>query len=200
MKKDIINEPSQTSDFSANIHVQGTLQPDQTFVSGEAEGTSTLDQTFVSGEETIDRNSQKATLTIEDALIKYKKCVFPIKGVSMLPMLEQDRDTVLVVPCEKPPKKYDLVLCRYREKYILHRLIGVKDGYYLLCGDNCITTEKVKKEHILGVAEGFFKNGKYISCSDESYLKYAKKRCRSKWRRSLKRRFLYVINKLFRKK
>lgn len=181
MKKDIINDPSKADVFSIN------------------KGINHLAQTVTNGEEPIGVDS-KTPLTIEDALIKYKKCIFPIKGVSMLPMLEQDKDTVVVVPCEKQLQKYDLVLCKYREKYILHRIIAVKDGYYLLCGDNCITTEKVKKDRVLGVAEGFFKDGKYISCSDEAYLKYAKKRCRSKWRRSLKRRFLYVVNKLFGRK
>ncbi len=134
---------------------------------------------------------------LEEILIKEGKCIFPIKGISMMPMLEQSKDTVLVVITKDKLKKYDIPLYKVKGNYYLHRIISVKNDYYITCGDNCITKERVPFSNVLGVVEGFYKNGKYISCSNSDYLKYAKKRCKSRWRRSLVRYISYGAKRIF---
>jgi len=127
--------------------------------------------------------SENKPLSIEKALETEEKCLFPIKGISMLPMLEQKRDTVVLSSIKEKPKKYDVVLYKVGNSYVLHRIIGVKNGYYIICGDNCIKKEIIQSDKIIAKAIGFYKNGKYIPCNDEKYLKYAKKQVSGRWKR-----------------
>ena len=129
--------------------------------------------------------SENKPLSIEKALETEEKCLFPIKGISMLPMLEQKRDTVVLSAIKEKPVKYDVVLYKVGNSYVLHRIIGVKNGYYVICGDNCIKKGIVQSDKIIAKAIGFYKNGKYIPCDDENYLKYAKKQARGRWKRNI---------------
>ena len=115
----------------------------------------------------------RQALNIQQALEKYEKIVQPISGISMLPMLDEEKDTVELVAAQAPLKQYDLVLFQRKNgQLVLHRIIAVKKNYYLICGDNSMAVEKVPQERILAVATGFYKDGKYVSCQDEAYLAY----------------------------
>ena len=116
-------------------------------------------------------------LSIRQALAKYNKIIQPIKGSSMLPMLDEDKDAVELVAVTGTLKKYDLPLFRRRNgQLVLHRVIAVKKNHYLICGDNSMEVEKVPRERILAVATGFYKDGRYVSCQDEGYLAYVQER------------------------
>ena len=116
-------------------------------------------------------------LSIRQALAKYNKIIQPIKGSSMLPMLDEDKDAVELVAVTGTLKKYDLPLFRRRNgQLVLHRVIAVKKNHYLICGDNSMEVEKVPRERILAVATGFYKDGRYVSCQDEDYLTYVQER------------------------
>jgi hypothetical protein len=113
------------------------------------------------------------SLSIREALGKYKKIVQPVRGISMLPMLDEDKDAVELVEVKGCLKKYDLVLFQRRNgQMVLHRIIAVKKHHCLICGDNSTAVEKVPMERILAVASGFYKDGKYVSCQNEEYLAY----------------------------
>ena len=113
------------------------------------------------------------SLSIREALGKYKKIVQPVRGISMLPMLDEDKDAVELVEVKGCLKKYDLVLFQRRNgQLVLHRIIAVKKHHCLICGDNSTAVEKVPMERILAVASGFYKDGKYVSCQNEEYLAY----------------------------
>ena len=117
------------------------------------------------------------TLTIRQALAKYNKIIQPIKGSSMLPMLDEDKDAVELVAVKGRLEKYDLPLYRRRNgQLVLHRIIAVKKDHYLICGDNSTDVEKVPMDWILAVATGFYKSGKYVSCQDPEYLAYVQER------------------------
>lgn len=112
-------------------------------------------------------------LNIRQALEKYNKIIQPIKGTSMLPMLDEDKDAVELVAVTRPLQKFDIPLFRRRNgQLVLHRIIAVKKNHYLICGDNSNQVEKVPPERILAVATGFYKDGVYVSCQDENYLAY----------------------------
>ncbi len=114
-----------------------------------------------------------AALTIRQVLLTQKKIVQPISGISMLPMLDEDKDAVELVAVEAPLNMYDVVLFQRKNgQLVLHRIIAVKKNHYLICGDNSLAVEKVPQESILAVATGFYKDGKYVSCRDEEYLAY----------------------------
>lgn len=116
-------------------------------------------------------------LNICQALEKYKKIVQPINGISMLPMLDEEKDAVELVAINGHLEKYDLVLFqRENGQLVLHRIIAVKKNYCLICGDNSIAVEKVPMDRILALASGFYKDGKYVSCQDEAYRAYVQER------------------------
>ena len=74
--------------------------------------------------------------TFEEILARDGVLVYKTRGVSMEPMLAQGRDLVVIrVPSSRPGKN-DVALYRRGESYVLHRVIDVRDGYYLMRGDN----------------------------------------------------------------
>ena len=58
---------------------------------------------------------------IEEKLSESGKIVSSISGFSMYPLLKNQRDTVTVEKISRKIKKYDVLLYRRNEKYILHR-------------------------------------------------------------------------------
>lgn len=109
---------------------------------------------------------------------------FAPKGVSMLPLIRQDLDTVVIKTAPPKLKKYDLALYRRKNgQFVLHRVVGVnKDGSYVMCGDNQYWREcGITGENILAMAVGYYKGNEYISFDDENYIKYSKKRVRKQY-------------------
>lgn len=119
------------------------------------------------------------TESIEQIIARNGYIIHSVKGNSMMPMLDEQKDLVKIVPATSSLKVGDLPLFkRPNGDYVLHRVIGIRKKYYLICGDNRKAAEKVPPEWILGITDGFYKNGNYIPCTDESYLKYVKKTCK----------------------
>jgi len=79
---------------------------------------------------------------IEAAVASGKKVKLNVTGSSMCPMLLSSNDTVTL---EKAGtiKKYDVLLFKRKTgKYVLHRVIKIKDGVLTIAGDN-----ETKKEY-----------------------------------------------------
>ena len=73
------------------------------------------------------------------------------------PMLRNRKDTVIIRPLTGKLKKYDVVLYRKRDMYVLHRIVKIMSEGYIICGDNCINLETdVTDEQIIGKLEGFY--------------------------------------------
>ena len=112
------------------------------------------------------------------------------RGTSMLPMLKEGRDSVSIVsPCVRAPKVGEVIL--YRRKngaFVLHRAVRMaRDGSFVCCGDNQTILERgVLRESIIGVLDGYYKDGRWISADDAEYKKYVRKRMRTAWLRYLK--------------
>ena len=81
--------------------------------------------------------------TFEEVLTRDGKLVYKTKGVSMEPMLRQNRDLVTIEVPVSRLKKYDVALYKRGDRYVLHRVIGVKEGFYLIRGDNTYRLETV---------------------------------------------------------
>ena len=83
--------------------------------------------------------------SIETQLAENGFYVSTTVGVSMRPMLRNRRDRIILRPVgEERLCKWDLPLYRRPDgKYVLHRIIGVEDGYYIIRGDNTYAKEKV---------------------------------------------------------
>jgi len=92
-----------------------------------------------------------------------------------LPMLKNRRDTIVVVPKTERLKPLDVALYKRGEAYVLHRVLKVVDGGYIIRGDNCYADEDVPEETVIGVLSEFFRKGKHYTCTDKKYLKYVRK-------------------------
>ena len=113
-------------------------------------------------------------INIEQYLDTHDFLVYSNKGVSMLPMLHQNRDIIVIVPLKGRLKKYDAVLYKRGGSYILHRIVGVRDEEYLIRGDNTYRLEHVPQETVIGVLTGFVRNGKSYTAEDTGYQIYCR--------------------------
>ena len=100
---------------------------------------------------------------------------FSPMGISMLPMLRQKIDSVVLSAPPAKLKKYDLPLyIRDNGKYILHRVIEAGDTY-TCCGDNQFQMERgIRPDQIIAIVTGFYRDDKYISVEDPKYLRYCR--------------------------
>ena len=110
----------------------------------------------------------------EDILKKDGKLVYKTKGTSMEPMLRQNRDLVILEVPSSRLQKYDVALYKRGEKYVLHRVIGVKDGYYRIRGDNTFAVEHVPFDSVIGVLSRFNRKGKLHSVTERGYRFYVR--------------------------
>ena len=137
---------------------------------------------------------QKDTkLKIEDVLQEQGKYVGPTVGVSMLPMLKNRRDTIVVLPKTKRLQPLDVALYKRGNDYVLHRVLQVLDDGYLIRGDNCYSDEHILEENVIGVLSEFFQKDKHFYCTDKKYLAYAKRRIKNY---PLRRFFVLLFVKL----
>lgn len=114
--------------------------------------------------------------TIEEVLLATGKYIGPTVGTSMLPMLKNRRDTIVVKAKTERLKPLDVALYKRGNLYILHRVLKVTDTGYIIRGDNCYYDEIVPEEDVIGVLTEFFRKKTHYYCTDEKYLKYVKKR------------------------
>ena len=98
---------------------------------------------------------------------------FSPRGTSMLPMLREGRDSIVLSPVSGRLKKYDLPLYRRDDgKYILHRVVHVGDTYTCM-GDNQFVPEPgIRQDQLLGVVTAFYRGEKCHSVSSPFYRCY----------------------------
>ncbi len=118
---------------------------------------------------------------------------FISKGSSMYPMLRNGVDTVILQKPSFPLKRYDIPLyIRGDKKFVLHRIIKIKNGNYIIRGDNCTYIETdIKDENVVAVLKAFIRNGKTYSVNDFAYKIYSRI-----WSNSL---FYFMHKRAFRK-
>ena len=123
-----------------------------------------------------------------------QKIQFSPRGISMLPMLRQGIDSVILSAVQENLRKFDIPLYQRQDgKYILHRIVEVGETYTCI-GDNQFIYERgVRREQMIAVVTAFTRGGREISVEDPAYRLY----CRL-WHGSRKiRYFLHrVKNKL----
>ena len=135
------------------------------------------------------------TINIEQMLAENGFCVTGITGTSMLPMLRQGEDRVLLVRPEFPLQPGAVALYKLGQDYVLHRVIANKDGVYRIRGDNCAADEFVPEAQILGVLSGFWRGGTYHDCTGKENAAFAEKAKRTLPFRRLKAAIAAWINR-----
>ncbi len=94
--------------------------------------------------------------TVLEYLQKEGKCVLPIKGGSMRPLLRDDPSLVEVTLLKGEPEKDDVILFRAGEELILHRLVGKNARGYVARGDNRLSCERgIARQDVFGVMTAY---------------------------------------------
>jgi len=110
----------------------------------------------------------------EEALRSEGEYITSLKGSSMFPIVRHGKDQVLIVPAGKSLKKYDVAVYAKPGRYVVHRVLECRQGYYVIRGDNCVVKEYVPAEDIAGVVSGFWRNGHFIPVTNCWYKIYAR--------------------------
>lgn len=107
-------------------------------------------------------------------LENHGELIYTNVGDSMMPLIKQGRDILIIQKCNCRLKKYDIPLYqRDNGQYVLHRILKVRKNDYVICGDNRYHKETgITDRHIIGVLTGIIRNGKKISLTDFRYRIY----------------------------
>ena len=112
---------------------------------------------------------------VEEELRKHGTYAGNTVGVSMRPLFKTHRDVVVLKKTDRELKKYDVVLYIGKSgKYVLHRIIGQKDGVYVIRGDNTYIKEYVPKERVIAVMVSFNRKGKHHTTEEFGYKLYSR--------------------------
>ncbi|MBR5947718.1 MAG: S24/S26 family peptidase [Clostridia bacterium] len=122
--------------------------------------------------------------TLEDILKEKGVFLWTTRGKSMRPLLKTNRD---IVEIRRPDTVYEdgilkvgdvalytIPIPRFRGQYVLHRVRRVCDGYYIICGDNNVSMEKVPFSWVIGVMTGLTRRGKNVDLNGAAYKIYVR--------------------------
>ena len=124
------------------------------------------------------------TMSYEEVLQKTGHLLTRNKGVSMLPLLRQGKDSIMIDRCDPYHlQKFDVVMFKrpgdIKGRYVLHRILGCRqDGTYWVVGDNMPAGEIVKPEQIIGRMSAVGRNGRTFKTTSPEYLRYVRFWCR----------------------
>ena len=117
---------------------------------------------------------------------------FSPRGTSMLPMLRQGIDSVVLAPLPDRLEKYDLPLYqRENGKYVLHRIVAAGETYTCI-GDNQFANEPgLRRDQMIAVVSGFYRGEKFYSVHSPEYWLYCRiwhysRPLRHLWRRGIR--------------
>ena len=110
--------------------------------------------------------------TFEEVLMRDGRLVYRNKGVSMMPLLRQERDLFVIERNSQRLRRFDVALFRRGKQYVLHRVVKVLPEGYIIRGDNCIENEPVCEEQVLGVMTSFVRDGKETAVTVPAYRVY----------------------------
>lgn len=106
-------------------------------------------------------------------------------GISMLPLLRPGIDSVTLVSPNNI-KKGDIVLYRRDNgKFVLHRVMIIKNNEYIMCGDNQKRFEYgITSAHLLAKVKEMYREDEKINTESKQYKKYLKKQYKKiKWQK-----------------
>ena len=114
-------------------------------------------------------------ISYEEFLEQHGSLTYAFVGVSMLPLLRQNKDLFTVHKKGAARCRVgDVVLYRRPpDQYVLHRIIEVRPSNYVILGDNCVAKEYgITDADIIGVLTGFIRGGRKHSTEEVGYRLY----------------------------
>lgn len=136
--------------------------------------------------------------TFEAELLSHGRLIYPNVGDSMMPLIKQGRDLLVIEKAECPLKRGDIPLYkRDSGQYVLHRIISVRRGKYRICGDNRISVERgIEDRHIIGKLVALVRDGKEIPLREAEGSFYRFYMCKLFFLKVIKFKFRALIRKL----
>jgi hypothetical protein len=124
-------------------------------------------------EKTILSDLEEMLPLIQECLSAGQSVKFSPRGISMLPMIVQGRDSVTLATPPEKLKKFDIPLYRRADgSFVLHRVVKVRDTYTCI-GDNQFKAEPgVTHGSVIAVVTAFTRKGKTYSVSCAGYRLY----------------------------
>lgn len=114
---------------------------------------------------------------LNDCMEQGVDVTIPVTGTSMLPLLREGRDRVVLTRADAAAlKKGDIPLYRRQNgQFVLHRVAAAAPGEYTMLGDAQTRLETgIRSEQILAVAKGIYREGAYHDCAGRGYRLYSK--------------------------
>ena len=139
---------------------------------------------------------------IRESLAAGQDVRFYPRGISMLPMLRQGTDSVMLSPVRGPLKRYDIPLYQREDgSYVLHRVVDVHGGtpgaaiacedaqsnggdaaagpfatlVYDCCGDHQFAIERgIRHSQVIAVVSGFYRADHYVPLMHPRYRRYCR--------------------------
>lgn len=132
---------------------------------------------------------------IEDVLKSGGEFRMYPKGTSMLPLIVQTRDSVVLVRnFDTPAKKHDIAFYRRKSgQFVLHRVMDVcEDGTYTMCGDNQTQLERgIEKDQIIAYVSRIYRKNKEIKADGFWYSAYV-----FLWTKMPVRKFFFFLRRV----
>lgn len=109
--------------------------------------------------------------SFEEILAKEGRLIYTNVGTSMLPLIREGRDLLVIGRAGGRLKKYDVPLYRRDDgQYVLHRVLQVRENDYVTCGDNRWFKETgVTDRQIIGVLTSIIRDDRELSVTDRRY-------------------------------
>ena len=121
-------------------------------------------------------------------------------GTSMMPLIRQGLDSVVLVKAEELKKGDAVFYQRDNGQFVLHRIVKIKNGEYIMCGDNQYELEYgIEQRHILAKVKAVKRDGHTIDDSVTEYRKYVKGLSFLRLKRRVGVRLYRIKNKIFKK-
>lgn len=113
--------------------------------------------------------------TFEDEIKRTGRIIYTNVGDSMMPLIKQGRDVLVISAVNGRLKRYDIPLYkRDSGQYVLHRILKVRKNDYVICGDNrCNKEYGITDRHIIGVLSDIIRDGREIPVTDIKCRIYA---------------------------
>jgi len=124
--------------------------------------------------ERLEKRMEALVELMREPLAEGKEIALTIRGNSMWPLLLSGRDKIFIKTLDFY-KKYDIILYkRDNGSYVLHRIVGKKNGAFILAGDGEFKKEyPIYENQIAAGAVGGVRKGRPFSCTDFTYRLYS---------------------------
>jgi len=111
----------------------------------------------------------------QESLAQGKSVRFSPRGTSMLPMLRQGKDQIILSPVTGKLRRFDLPFYQRDDgQYVLHRIVKVSDTYTCMGDNQFIMETGVRHDQVIAVATGFIRDGREHSVQEFSHKCYCR--------------------------